>query len=113
MATGLGTSLSRHQAVVEGRTDPGIGAMAAVTRQGRRYMTDVLARGDGTVMTVLTGIRGLAVIKRCDHGQEAGADVASFTEVGRERMGRVFTNGQHAVMTVNATVRGLAVIKRQ
>ena len=82
---------------------------------GHRMRDRFKRTGAGAVVAASagTGTAGLAVIKRCDHGQEAGADVASFTEVGRERMGRVFADGQHAVMAIDATVRGLAVIKRQ
>ena len=74
-------------------------------------MPGVLARGDGTVMTVLTGIRGLAVVDGLERRQPTAATgMAGFAQIGGDRMVARFARGHGAVVATLAAVSGLTVI---
>ena len=115
MTSAAVTGLPRYTAVIEYGTQPGGGAVAGITGQGRGYVGGAFAGGNATVMTVLTHIRGLAVVKgRGDRGPVNRCMTGLAVVIG-QRMGRRFEGaGTGVVMTTGGVTRGrgLGMVKR-
>ena len=93
---------------------PGRCIMATVARRCCNHVCGSFTHGNGAVMTVLTHIRGLAVIKgRRDRGPH-GVDMTSLALFAGQRMrGRFIGPGTGAIVTARRITRsrGLAMVK--
>ena len=86
MTPSTAARLPRHGAVIKHNLQPIAGVMTDITGLGGGDMVRAFATGDAAVMTVLTQIRGLAVINWHEGGQPRVSAVAGFTHITGQRM---------------------------
>ena len=113
MTTGTVACLPGYGGVIKQDLQPIGGVVAYIAGLGGGNMSSTLTDGNGAIMTVLTHIRGLAMIKWYYIALPSRTSgMAGFTHIGGYRMRRRFIGGIGSSMTGSTGIGGLIVRER-